>query len=85
MRTTRRPLPLSLYIARSRREIFVLYLIADIREYEGEMEATYAAGDILWEEEDGPIYEVVEVDRKIISKGPATSVGSATITIEYCE
>jgi hypothetical protein len=59
--------------------------IADIREYEGEMEATYAAGDILWEEEDGPIYEVVEVDRKIISKGPATSVGSATITIEYCE
>ena len=59
--------------------------IADIREYEGEMEATYAAGDILWEEEDGPVYEVVEVDRKIISKGPATSVGSATITIEYCE
>lgn len=59
--------------------------IADIREYEGEMEATYAAGDILWEQEDGPIYEVVEVDRKIISKGPATSVGSATITIEYCE
>ena len=60
-------------------------LIADVREYEGEMEITYAAGDILWEEEDGPIYEVVEVDRKIISKGPATSVGSATITIEYCE
>lgn len=59
--------------------------IADIREYEGEIEVTYAAGDILWEEEDGPIYEVVEVDRKIISKGPATSVGSATITIEYCE
>lgn len=59
--------------------------IADVREYEGEIEVTYAAGDILWEEEDGPIYEVVEVDRKIISKGPATSVGSATITIEYCE
>lgn len=59
--------------------------IADIREYEGEIEVTYAAGDILWEEEDGPVYEVVEVDRKIISKGPATSVGSATITIEYCE
>lgn len=59
--------------------------IADVREYEGEMEITYAAGDILWEDEEGPVYEVVEVDRKIISKGPATSVGSATITIEYCE
>lgn len=59
--------------------------IADIREYEGEIEATYAAGDIMWEEEDGPVYKVVEVDRKIISKGPATSVGSATITIEYYE
>ena len=59
--------------------------IADVREYEGEMEITYAAGDILWEEEEGPIYEVVEVDRKIISRGPATSVGAATITIEYCE
>lgn len=59
--------------------------IADVLEYESEMEITYAAGDILWENEEGPIYEVVEVDRKIISKGTATSVGSATITIEYCE
>ena len=59
--------------------------IADIRQSNVEIEVTYAAGDILWEEEEGPIYEVVEVDRKIISKGPATSVGSATITIEYCE
>lgn len=67
------------------KDSYPVEFIADVREYEGEMEITYAAGDILWEEEDGPIYEVVEVDRKIISKGPATSVGSATITIEYCE
>lgn len=59
--------------------------IADIRQSNVEIEVTYAAGGILWEDEEGPIYEVVEVDRKIISKGPATSVGSATITIEYCE
>lgn len=59
--------------------------IADVREYEGEMEITYAAGESNCESEYGPVYDVVEVDRKIISKGPATSVGSATITIEYCE
>lgn len=59
--------------------------IADVREYEGEMEITYAAGESNCENEYGPVYDVVEVDRKIISKGPATSVGSATITIEYCE
>lgn len=59
--------------------------IADIRQSNVEIEVTYAAGDILWEDEEGPVYEVVEVDRKIISKSPATSVGSATISIEYCE
>lgn len=59
--------------------------IADIREYDIEAEVTYEAGEIIYEDQDGPIYDVVEVDRKIINKGPATSVGSATITIEYCE
>ena len=59
--------------------------IADIRQSNVEMEITYAAGDILWKDDEGPVYEVVEVDRKIISKGPATSIGAATITIEYCE
>ena len=64
---------------------YPIEFIADIRQYDAEVEVTYAAGDILWEDEEGPIYEVVEVDRKIISRGPATSVGAATITIEYCE
>lgn len=59
--------------------------IADIRQSNVEMEITYAAGDILWKDDEGPIYEVVEVDRKIISESPATSIGAATITIEYCE
>lgn len=64
---------------------YPIEFIADVRECEAEMEITYAAGEIIYENEDGPVYEVVEVDRKIISQGSSTSVGSATITIEYCE
>lgn len=64
---------------------YPIEFIADIRQYDAEVEVTYEAGEILWEDEDGPLYEVVEVDRKIISRDPATSIGAATITIEYCE
>ena len=64
---------------------YPIEFIADIRQYDAEVEVTYEAGEILWKDEDGPLYEVVEVDRKIISRSPATSIGAATITIEYCE
>ena len=64
---------------------YPIEFIADIRQYDAEVEITYAAGEICDYDSYGNFYEIVEVDRKIISRGPATSVGAATITIEYCE
>lgn len=64
---------------------YPIEFIADIRQYDAEVEVTYAAGEISGNDYYGTFYEIVEVDRKIISRGPATSIGAATFTIEYCE
>ena len=61
--------------------------VVDVRQYDVEMNITYAAGEVAWRDDyDGSCYyEVVEIDREIISQSPSTTVGQASTTIEYCE
>lgn len=58
--------------------------IVDIRASKVTHTITYGAGEIEWEDEYTTYYKIVELDRQTTEEG-VTSVGKATLTVEYVD
>lgn len=58
--------------------------IVDIRASKITHTITYGAGEVEWEDEYTTYYKIVELDRQTTEEG-VTSVGKATLTVEYVD
>lgn len=58
--------------------------IVDIRASKVTHTITYGAGEVEWEDEYTTYYKIVELDRQTTEEG-VTSVGKATLTVEYVD
>lgn len=58
--------------------------IVDIRASKVTHTITYGAGEVAWEDEYTTYYKIVELDRQTTEEG-VTSVGKATLTVEYVD